>query len=189
MITEQKYLSVSLAIGCNVAAVMAVAEVESGGNGFFQSGKIKIKFEGHVFHQYTKGRFDESHPHLSYQKWTEAYSEFGEAAYSRFNQAFDLDPLAAMLATSWGKFQIMGYNYALCGFKSIHEFVTALKISEDNQLGAFCTYILKRKLHVYLIDRRWNLFAYYYNGSQYRKNQYDIKLANAYAKFIKLIKI
>jgi hypothetical protein len=183
MITEQDFQNAAVLIGCDVAAVKAVTQVESGHTGFYPSGKIVIKFEGHIFHLYTKGKFDQAHPALSYPHWTEQYSEFGEAAYNRFNQAFALDPNAAMFATSWGAFQIMGDNYSGCGFKTVGDFVDFLKIGEGNQLLVFSRYVKAERIDKYLVARNWASFALRYNGALYQRNQYDIKLAAAYAQF------
>jgi len=59
-------------LGCSLAAVQAVTEVESSGSGFLGNGKVKLLFEGHVFWKYTKGRFEHSHPTLCYRKWTKS---------------------------------------------------------------------------------------------------------------------
>lgn len=183
MIQEKDFISAAQLIGCEIAAVKAVTEVESGHSGFYPSGRIVIKFEGHVFHLYTKGRFDTQYPDLSYPHWTEKYSEFGDAAYHRFNRAYALDPRAAMLATSWGAFQIMGDNYSSCGFKTVDDFVNFLKGGEGNQLTAFCRFVKADRLDKYLIARNWASFALRYNGALYQKNNYDGKLADAYKKF------
>ena len=46
------------ALGCEVAAIKAVAEVEAAGVGFHASGEPKILFERHWFSRLTKGRYD-----------------------------------------------------------------------------------------------------------------------------------
>ncbi|WP_374949629.1 N-acetylmuramidase family protein [Mucilaginibacter sp.] len=191
MITEKDIAAAAKALGCNVAVIRAITLVESNGHGFYGSGKIVLKFEGHVFHRYTKGKFDKSHPSLSYPEWTEKYSEFGEKAYNRFNQAFELDPIAAMLSTSWGMFQIMGENYIECGYRSIHEFITAMKLGDSNQLMAFVKYCLYRKLDRFMknfYDMADN-FAYRYNGALWKRNDYGGKLRRAYNYFKTLYKI
>jgi len=183
MITDQQFNQAAAQINCEPAAVKAVTHVESSGHGFFASGKIIIKYEGHVFHHLTGGKFDASHPTLSYPAWTEKYSQYGEQAYIRFDQAFDLDPHAAMMATSWGMFQIMGENYSSCGFSTIDAFVTALKLGEEQQLEAFCWYCKTQGLDKYLRAFDWAGFALRYNGSGYKANHYDTLLAKYYLEF------
>jgi hypothetical protein len=192
MISDKNFYSCAQLLGCPVWNIRAVHRVESRGAGFYPgTTKLVIKFEGHVFHRYTNGRYDKSHPHLSYKAWTEQYSKSGEmGAYLRFNEAFRLDPKAAMLSTSWGAFQIMGENYKECGFKSVDEFVTVLRTGDDAHLTAFCRYVLSRKLQVYLADltKPTNAagFAYRYNGSLYEKHDYDGQLIKA-AQYFKQI--
>lgn len=185
MIGESQFMSCALLLACPIWCVRAVHKVESSGTGFYPgTDKITLKFEGHVFHAYTHGKFDQSHPTLSYSKWTEKYSEFGATgAYKRFNAAFALDKKAAMFASSWGAFQIMGENYSECGYRSVDDFVSALQTAESNHLNAFAKYVQSRKLQRFLVDltRPSNAagFAYRYNGAQYQKNDYDGKLMRA----------
>jgi hypothetical protein len=191
MITEKNFIDAAKLLGCSVPAIRAVTVVESGGIGFFSSGKIILKFEGHVFHLYTKGKYDQSHPTLSYPKWTEKYSAFGEKAYDRFNQAFKLDARAAMLSTSWGMFQIMGENYSQCGFRTVNDFVDSLKAGDGAHLTAFCKYIISRKMEKYLanLEEYADDFAYRYNGALYNKHDYDGQIRREYRKFLTLYKL
>lgn len=181
MISEKQYADASAKIGCDEAAIKAVTHVEAAGQGFYNDGRIIIKYEGHIFHALTGGKYDAAHPTLSYPKWTEQYTEGGTKAYNRFDQAFALDPKAAMEATSWGMFQIMGENFSSCGYKSVDDFVTDLKKGEAEQLDAFCVYVNTQKLDAYLKNLDWAGFARRYNGSQYAKNHYDTQLAKYYA--------
>ncbi len=184
MITTAQYTQAAGLIGCDTPAVKAAAFVEGGKTGFYASGKIILKFEGHVFHMYTKGKFDQSHPTLSYPRWTERFSAFGEDAYLRFNDAFNLDPHAAMLSTSWGMFQVMGENYSSCGCRSVDELITFLKQDEDNHLVSYCRYLKAERIDRFLIAHDWDAYAYRYNGSLYQKDDYAGQLRRAYQKFL-----
>ena len=183
MITEPQYLNAAQIIGCDVPAIKSVAQVEGGGIGFYHDGRIILKYEGHVFHKFTKGKFDQAHPTLSYPSWTEKFSAYGPDAYHRFNQAFSLDPHAAMMSTSWGMFQIMGENYSSCGFKSVDAFISFLKIDEGHHLIAFADYLVDQVLAKYLRTLDWANFAKHYNGPLWQKNNYAGKLAAAYVHF------
>lgn len=66
---EQDYINASKELGCEVAAIKAVAEVESAGSGFLSDGQPKILFERHYFSRLTGGKFDKSYPDISYPKW------------------------------------------------------------------------------------------------------------------------
>lgn len=52
-----------------------------------------------------------------------------------------LDKNAALKATSWGKFQILGSNHLSAGYKDVNEFVSSLSVSEKNHLKAFVNFI------------------------------------------------
>ena len=122
---------------------------------------------------------------ILYQKWTKDHYVSGVAEYVRLKKARDIDIDAANASASWGLFQIMGNNFELCGCKSVEEFVTRMCTSEGEQLKLFVEYIKKRKLHQYLKPGHtgnipWAEFARRYNGREYKKNQYDTRLENAY---------
>lgn len=177
-------------LGCSLPALQAVTEVESAGAGFLGNGKVKVLFEGHIFWKYTKGRYESSHPSLCYKKWTRAHYVRGANAdirgageRERLNQAMLLNRTAALMSASYGMFQIMGFNFALCGYTSVDLFYDAMCYSADRQLDAFCEYVRSVSLADELRDRRWADFARKYNGPEYRKNLYDLKLARAYDRY------
>jgi hypothetical protein len=126
------------------AALRAVAAVESAGDGFLPapSELPKILFEGHAFHRLTQGRFDAKHPTLSYPKWTKQfYSKTGAGEWDRLNAASALDRAAAQQSASWGMFQIMGFNYALCGYTDVEAFVAQNRAGAPQQLECFVRFI------------------------------------------------
>lgn len=183
MITEQDFQNAAKDIGCEVAAVKAVCTVEAPRGGFNLDGSLVSLFEGHKFHAFTKGIYDAAHPTISYLKWTTAfYGRTAAAEQARLAEAIALDETSALMSASFGKFQIMGFNFALCGFTSVQSFVNNLKESEGNHLLAFCQYVKHVRLDDELRDKCWAEFARGYNGPEYQKNNYDKKLAAAYAK-------
>lgn len=182
-LTYQDFVDDAAKIGCSVAAVRTVAQVESAGGGFCPDGFPKILFEGHLFHKYTKGKFTPTHPDLSYAKWTrQFYGKTWEKERERFNRAIALDRNAALLSTSFGMFQILGANFAACGCKTVQEFVNKMCKDENTQLALFTEYILFNGLADELRDGRWADFARLYNGPSYTVNKYDVKMAQAFAK-------
>ncbi len=54
---------------------------------------------------------------------------------------------------------------------------------EASQLDAMCRYIKVNNLVKALQNKDWKAFARGYNDPAYAKNQYDVKLANAYKKW------
>lgn len=181
LLTEQDFKRAAQILRCEIAAIKAVAEIESRGNGFYADGFPVILFERHVFRKFTQGRYNKSHPHLSGPAGN--YGAAGQNQRNKFNEAFDLNPIAAMKACSWGKFQIMGFNHAVCGFATVGEFVDAMKKSEGEHLLAFVNFVINNGLADELRNKQWARFAKGYNGAGYAKNKYDIKLAAAYRKF------
>jgi hypothetical protein len=166
-------------LGCEVAAVRAVIDVESRG-GFLPDGRPKILFERHYFSRLTKGRFDASHPGISNGKWG-GYGASGGHQYDRLNEAAALDRDAALRSASWGLFQIMGDHCKTLGYADAEAFVAAMVSGEAAQLDAFVAFVKKNKLDDELIRHDWAGFARGYNGPAYRENRYDTKLAAAYA--------
>lgn len=181
-ITEKDFQAAAARLRCDVPAIKSVAEVESKGKAFYADGFPVILFERHKFHKYSKGKFDRSHPDISNPD-DGGYGAAGQHQRDRFNLAFSLDPIAAMMSCSWGRFQLMGFNYKLCGFASVGEFVDAMKQSEQAQLDAFVMFIISTGLSDELRNHKWTALAEGYNGLNQRKNNYDKKLAAAYRKF------
>ena len=48
-LSELDYQDIAKELGCKVAAIKAVADVESSGDVFFSNGKPKILYEAHIF--------------------------------------------------------------------------------------------------------------------------------------------
>ena len=180
-LTDQALQDAASKLGVELAVIRAVDEVESRGEGFLPDGHVKILFERHKFHGFTKGKYDASHPNISNAK-AGGYGST-KSQYTRFSKAFELDKEAAMKSASWGRYQIMGFNYAHAGFGSVGSFVDAMKTGEDAQLKAFVNIIREWGLAPELRAHQWASFAQQYNGPKFRSNQYDTKLAAAYARF------
>lgn len=170
------------------AALRAVAEVESAGSGFLPAsdGRPKILFEGHIFHRLTAGRYSADYRNISYPKWDRRqYSGSLAGEWRRLDKAAALDQEAALQSASWGAFQIMGFNYALCGYDNVGRFVDRQAANAEGQVEAFANFLARpgSPLIVPLRRKDWATFARLYNGPGFRQNRYDEKLAAAYAKY------
>jgi hypothetical protein len=182
-LVEEDFQHAAAALGCSVAAIKAVAEVESRHSGFNPDGSPVTLFEGHKFHQFTGGRFDNAHRTLSYPTWTRVhYGRTWEEEQLRLQVAITLDRKAALMATSWGKFQLMGFNYGVCGYVDLEVFVTDMRRSEREHLMAFVAFVKNQGLDDELRDLKWASFALRYNGRSYAENKYDLKMAQAYTR-------
>jgi len=68
---------------------------------------------------------------------------------------------------------------------SVGEMWDYAKVNEANQIRLGLRFIKSNtKMYKALQKNDWNTFAYYYNGSGYKKYNYQIRLAREYSKFI-----
>lgn len=185
-ITDTQFANSAADLKCSEAAIRAVAEVESGSMGGFSApGRPVVLFEGHWFHRYTKGKYAASHPSLCYPKWTKVhYAKNQNDEWARLQAAMALDKRAALMSASYGRFQVMGFNFAICGWKSVELFFAAMCQSEDNHLEAFEQYVRNSGLSDELQRLDWDGFAHGYNGPEYRKNDYAGKMWRAHARWV-----
>lgn len=160
--------------------VWAVLTVETRGFGFLKDRRPQILFERHVFHRLTNGRFDSSHENISSSNPGGYSGDAGE--YARLENALSLDREAALQSASWGIGQVMGYNYSVAGFNNVNDMVAAMVKDENAQLLAMSNFIKGNNLHKALQRQNWVSFARGYNGPAFKKNEYDTRLAAAYAK-------
>jgi hypothetical protein len=180
---DRDYERAAHTLGCTVAALRAVAQVESAGGGFLDDRRPKILFERHVFHARTAGVHSARHSNVS---WPQRGGYLGGTReYDRLAQAIKLNRKAALESTSWGKFQLMGFNHKACGHSTVAKFVAAMVSGEPAQLAAFVAFIQSRKLADELVRRDWSAFAQGYNGPAFAENAYDRRMADAYAVFVR----
>ncbi|WP_028217425.1 N-acetylmuramidase domain-containing protein [Paraburkholderia oxyphila] len=175
-------------LGVPLACVRAVNEVESTGSGYLLDGRPKILFERHVFWRRLKARGIDPAPLAA--KYPNVVSQVyggyqgGAAEYTRLATAELIDPAAAYESASWGAFQVMGENWQRLGYASADDFVSRMENSEADQLDGFVRYVVADSgLVAALKGRKWATFAKGYNGPDYARNLYDVKLARAYEKY------
>lgn len=193
-----------------LAAIRAVDEVESG-NGWFQGVRAdilaldgpggfldgpnlpKILFEAHKFSAHTGGRFNASHPTLSSRSWNRKLYVGGEGEYARLYAAMQLDHDAALMSASWGRYQILGSNYALAGFPTVRAFVDAMKESEERHLDAFVAFLKSARLvdafrRISTSAKDCEAFARGYNGTGFATHNYHGKIAAAFGRWSKKLR-
>lgn len=182
-LSNEDIKEVGLQYDIEPAKIKAVSIVEGSGSGFYvkgtYTGELKIRFEGHWFRKFTKGKYDKNHPHLSHSDWKlgNKYNR-GLNEFSRFLEAFKLDKEAAWLSTSWGMFQTMGFNYRVCGYDSVKSMIIDYYEGEANQLKGFLNYCKSNEILDDLKSGNFSTFARVYNGKDYKKHNYHIKLEN-----------
>ena len=176
-------VAVARSLGCEPAAVWAVCDIESAGGGFLPDKRPKLLYEAHIFGRLTQHRWDSTHPNISAPAWNRAlYGAPGAHQYDRLAEAVALDRDAALQSASWGMFQIVGMNFAACGFASVEAYVAGMCESEGAQLTAFAAFCAHEELAALLAAKDWTQFALRYNGPGEAANDYDGKLAAAYSR-------
>lgn len=192
-LSEQNIVDFAAKHALEVPVVRAVYNVESGGVGFVGI-KPKILFEGHVFWKQLQDAGIDPNSHAAgngdilFAKWNPKSYVGGLAEHQRLERACQINRPAALRSASWGLFQILGLHAESLGYADVEAFVAAMTQSEADQLEAFGHFITvnrfgKRRLIDCLKAHDWASFAAGYNGSGYKQNQYDIKLAQAYEKY------
>lgn len=181
-LSDHDILEAAHRIGCTAAHIKAVWSVESAGAGF-SGGRPTILFEPHRFSRATEHRFDASAPDVSYPKWDKTkYPKSQDARYAQLIKAVGLDVDAGFASASYGAFQILGENYEAAGFETPFEFAVAHATDEASQLAAFVSFVKASGLADELMRRDWTGFARGYNGTAYKQNKYDERLAAAFLK-------
>lgn len=179
-LTREDYVRCASRLDCDWQALAAVAEVESGRLGAFFEDRPVILFERHLFSRKTQRAFDHSHPHLSGPAG--GYPPNQRERWAQLAEAFALDPEAALESTSWGRFQLLGQNFADLGLLRARSYVAKIARSERDGLEAFQAFIIANSLTAPLRAKDWATFARRYNGANYRANRYDERMAEAYAR-------
>lgn len=182
-LSESGVMQAGATLNVGLPALWAVMTVETKGCGFLPDRRPLILFERHVFHRLTQGRFAEEAPELS-NSARGGYGPAGVHQYERLERALELDRRAALESCSWGLGQVMGFNSASVGFADVEAMVSAMLDSEDKQFQAMVGFIKAFNLSRYLAQGDWTNFALHYNGSDFQKNKYDTKLAQAHARYI-----
>lgn len=185
-------------LGLPLATVYAVNEVESAGAGFLGNGKPKILFERHqMYRQLCTPRHPDDDMAALKRHADELAAQYpslvnrtpggyagGTAEHQRLAQARLIDDTAALESASWGAFQIMGYHATRLGYESVQAFAAAMATSEAAQFDAFVRFIdADAALMKALKARKWADFAKLYNGPDYARNLYDVKLQRAYERY------
>lgn len=184
MLSNQDLIEVGKKYNIHPAVIKAVILVESSGKGFYDKGAYKgellVRFEGHHFRKYTKGKYDKSHPTLSYSDWKLGYKyNKGISEFGRFLEAFKLDREAAWMSTSWGMFQIMGWwGEKLYG--STKNMILEFYKGEKQQLEGFIKYCIANNILDDLQRLDFAGFCRVYNGVNYKVNRYDEKMEGYY---------
>lgn len=178
-LTAQGFAAALQSLSVEPKDIWTLLAVETCGCGFLPDRRSQIRYERHIFHRLTGGRFDDgdiSDPAPG------GYGPEGAHQYDRLNRAIALDRNAALSSASWGLGQIMGENAKLAGFADADSMAAAMSDSEDAQLEAVCAFLKSTQLDAPLRSRQWSKFASGYNGSS-AVAKYSACLEEQFAKY------
>lgn len=222
--TRKEITEIAASIELFYGTLRGFVEVESGGDGFGKDGRIVIQFEPHIFSKYltekkiahtltkkilngktfyaievpktpllvSKGKSTDG---INAGSWHILNGVEGQTAeYKAFSIAMSIDPQSALLSTSIGLMQVMGFNHQKLDYKTVNEMWDDFKKGEFQQVAGGARFIKStpklwaalKTFQVATNDRdrlaAARIAAYYYNGSNYEQGQYHIKIFNAIKK-------
>lgn len=182
-LTDFDIPTIGKTIGVGEDEIHAVMDVETRGGGFDNSKRPKMLFEPHIFYRELSGNQRDMAVRmgLAYPRWKRNYPK---DSYPRLLQAMKINLEAALRSASWGLGQVMGFNHQLAGYVSAKAMVASFLNGEKEQLQGMINFIKNTHLDDELRNHDWRGFARGYNGKQYAKNQYHIKLAKAFKKWL-----
>ena len=183
-LTEADFQLVADELGVEVAAMKAVVSIEAGAamKGFWAPGVPVINFDPSMYRQYASKAPSKAGDKSA--KVPEGLSGYGLKEWRQLTNARHTNAQGADMGTFWGMFQIGGFNYRLCGCKSVPEFVERMSYSELEQLELFAHFIENTGILKHLKNKDWAKFARAYNGPSYARRGYHTRMANAYKKFL-----
>ncbi|MBF8164038.1 DUF3380 domain-containing protein [Pseudomonas mendocina] len=182
-------------LNCEPGLIYAIARQESAHSSFIAIDDEKIPsilYERHKFKSlsqnpsfgetnpeiygppYKRARLDKSGKYIVLKTGEEisindAYGPTGRFQYERLITAYHLNENAALQSCSWGKFQIMGFNYAAAGFSNVKDFTRAMSLSDAEHIKAFLKFAKSNaNLLRGLRERNFELIAAGHNGDGWR---------------------
>lgn len=186
--TRSAVETVASSLRVEPAALLAVAEVESGGRAvarFDGREEPLIRWEGHYFDR----RLDHDEREqaraaglASPRAGAVANPASQAERWGMLEAAAKIDHQAAYESASYGVGQVMGAHWAWLGFPSVDALVALARRDVAGQIELMAKFIDKAGLAGTLRSRDWRAFARGYNGTGYAKNAYDKKIGAAYER-------
>lgn len=155
-----------------VSTCAAIIANESSGTGFGKDGRLLIRFEPKVFKKRTGQSVEYSHKNQA-------------AEYESFERAKQVNEMEAYNSISMGMSQVMGFNCKMLGYSNPKDMFIAFQSGVGPQIDGFFKFVENKKNMVkYAQNDDFASFACGYNGSGYRANKYDEKMAAAKKAFV-----
>lgn len=175
-------------IGVELAALIAVIEVESNGiaSTVISGAEMPvIRWEGHYFYRLLKGekRDKAVKEGLAAAKAGVVKNPRSQLArYDILDRASAIDAEAAFSSISIGVGQVMGANAVGLGFTSAQTMFKRASEGFAGQVDLMVRFIEHNNLVDELQRRDWSAFARAYNGPAYAQNAYHTKMEAAYKR-------
>lgn len=175
-------------IGVEVNKMLAFMMTETNGQAFaVVNGRQEplIRWEGHYFYKLIKAALRQRAVELKL-----ASPKVGgipnpkkqEDRWDLLNRGKALDVTAAISSVSWGIGQVMGAHWQWLGYSSAQEFEKKVRSGFRGQLEAMVMFLDRSGIIPHLKRGDWSAVARIYNGKDYAKNKYDVKMKNNYTK-------
>ena len=186
--TEAAIAAAAHTAGIEPQALLAIAELESGGIAFASiDGRPEplIRFEAHVFDRQL-APVEQARARaagLASPVAGRIANPPGQTARWRLlDQAAAIDRRAAYEAVSWGIGQVMGVHWKALGYADVEALVAEARSGVAGQVRLMVRFIGWAGLLPALEGRDWRRFARGYNGAGFARNGYDSRLAAAYRR-------
>jgi hypothetical protein len=168
------------ALGFDVALAAGVLAVESGGRRLGETGRMLVRFENHVFFdnwgRANAGVFEQHFRFDPVRRWQGHW--WRPTADEPFrachvNQGVEwqvlefargLDDTAALMSSSMGLTQVMGFNHRDVGYATVQAMFDAFNADARYQVLAFFDYVQRRVGVEALRQRDYTTIALRYNG-------------------------
>ena len=189
-ITEEQKLALAKQLGdTSTKRISAVAQVETSGAGWTDSGLPKILYERHYFHKFVKKTIKWLNFGLLSDSSAGGYTI--DADKNGINDNWDklaaavcIDPMGALQSISIGSFQVMGKWYKDCGYAHPIDMLWDARNSELGHYKMLVGFIKANNLTKAFLSISTTAstnvaFVRAYNGPAWQKNDYANKLAKA----------
>ncbi|OGR30831.1 MAG: hypothetical protein A2139_04460 [Desulfobacca sp. RBG_16_60_12] len=134
-----------------VETALAVFFVESKTAYDPKTGLVIIRFEPHIFRR-------KAGQEVSFSRGGQQHE------WRNLARAFDLDQDAALLSTSYGLPQLMGFNWQVTRHPGVQAMVLAFQDSCEAQVAGFFSFVELNGLTRYILNADWRGFTRRYNG-------------------------
>lgn len=190
-VTEEQLLNYAKQLGdTSTKRIKAIGKVETNGSAWYSDGTPKILYERHYFYKYVNktiylpGYKDHFLAHSSWGGYTIDFNNNSiNDSFEKLAYAACIDPIGAFSSISISSFQVMGKYYKELGYSNPIDMLYDVSRDESvhyKLLVGFILNVAKIKSSFLKISNNPETnraFCKAYNGPNYAKNQYHIKIA------------